>query len=368
MPLWGSRSSHEESEKQVQVAKLDVSHHAFSSVFDEKEAKRIERMAESLSDDAPPFAAPYLKKAAPAVGIFVAGAEAAGPYIFQAGVGVYAVMSKLPTNALTGLWGLGICFYGGRYAAAIAAIEAFSATGGAQTMKCLHDIKNQAILIMKANAEDNKKDEDRDGVADVDQIEAKELAHRKMALVLKTVDPEVLSQAFGGLWAGYMGVLAVLKFKFAQTVALAHSIGDNLRPIAAKFFGPTILSLTPKDYRRWVNPAINFGCKMIAGYLAWKIQRVISTVQSGVSGGLIAARAALALMRARRLLTIADDETMLDEAAGYSLAAGGVYYQLVKGGPVPFMLKPIFWPMDIVEWWLQWSVTWMSTVSPDDKK
>lgn len=363
MPFWGSRST----KPQEEPATLAVSHSAYASVFDQKEAARIERMAESLSADAPPFAAPYLKKAAPAIGIFVAGAEVVGPVVFQAGVGIYAIMSRLPTEALTGMWGLGICFYGGRYAAAIAAVEAFAATGGSQTLKCLQDIKDQFVLIMKANAEDNKRDEDKDGIADVDQIESKQLAHRKMALFFKTVDPEVLSQAFGGLWVGYMGVLAVLKFKFAQTVALAHSIGDNLRPVAAKVFGPTIVALTPEDYRKWVSPAINFGCKVAAGYVAWRIQRVISTVQSGVSGGLIAARAGLALLRARRMISFQDGDTMLDEAAGYSLAAGGVYYQLVKGGPVPFWMSPIFWPMDLVEWWLQWSVTWMSAAVPDEK-
>jgi len=36
--------------------------------------------------------------------------------------------------------------------------------------------------LMKANAEDDKVDEDKDGVADIDQIEKRQLAARKMAL------------------------------------------------------------------------------------------------------------------------------------------------------------------------------------------
>merc|ERR1712232_955370 len=112
-------------------------------------------------------------------------------------------------------------------------------------------------------------------------------ATRKFALVMRTVNPEVLQRALGGLWAGYMGVLAVLKFKFAQTVALAHSISNSIRPFATKVFAPTLVHVVPKEYHRWINPLINFGCRLVAGTVAWRIQKTISTVECGMKGGLI---------------------------------------------------------------------------------
>lgn len=47
-----------------------------------------------------------------------------------------------------------------------------------------------------------------------------------------------------------MGVLVVLKFRFAKVIALAVSIGDNLRPLAAKVFGPALAFLMPKEYHQ----------------------------------------------------------------------------------------------------------------------
>eukprot|EP00927_Polykrikos_kofoidii_P078402 TRINITY_DN7522_c0_g1_i1.p2 TRINITY_DN7522_c0_g1~~TRINITY_DN7522_c0_g1_i1.p2 ORF type:complete len:377 (+),score=54.74 TRINITY_DN7522_c0_g1_i1:154-1131(+) len=311
------------------------------------------------SDVTPPWAAKQLKKFAPTIGIIGAFIELVGPIAFRTGSSIISFYNKLPKDAACVLWGLGLCFYGGRYTVSIAAMEAFRATGGTAVMDCVRDILNQAKIIQRANAIDDKEDKDGDGIADVDQTDAKTLARRKIALVLRTVDPEILQNALAGLWTGYMGVLAVLKFKFAKTVALAHSIGDSIRPMAGRMLGPTLVCLVPKDYHRWVNPMINFVCKLLASFVAWKIQRTISTVQTGVAGGLLAARSVLAMLQSRGYWSTPADKTIVDEIGGYSLAGCGIYFQIARGGlPLPFFVEPIFWPLDMVEWWIQWSVTW----------
>eukprot|EP00401_Gymnodinium_catenatum_P076597 CAMPEP_0117536374 /NCGR_PEP_ID=MMETSP0784-20121206/41420_1 /TAXON_ID=39447 /ORGANISM="" /LENGTH=338 /DNA_ID=CAMNT_0005332935 /DNA_START=25 /DNA_END=1040 /DNA_ORIENTATION=+ len=302
-------------------------------MVDRSEAARIERMCIELAEsDAPPWAAKYLKKAAPAIGILWSGATVAGPLLFKLGAGIYGIYGALPRQAITGLWGVGLCFYGGRYVVTFAAIEAFQAAGGSAMIDSVKDIVEQINDVKEADDLDNKEDANKDGVPDVDQMSSKALVRRKMALALKTVDPQVLTNAVGCLWTGYMGVLASLKFKFAQTVAFAHSIGDSFRPIAGKLLAPSLLSVTPPEYRRWVNPLINFGCKVVAGYIAWKVQRTISTVHCGVKGGLVAARSAIALMRDRGWFNTPDDKTLVDEVGGYSIAACGIYYQLLRNG------------------------------------
>lgn len=47
-----------------------------------------------------------------------------------------------------------------------------------------------------------------------------------------------------------MGVLVVLKFRFAKVVALAVSIGNHMRPIVAKVFGPALAFVIPRDYHQ----------------------------------------------------------------------------------------------------------------------
>jgi len=334
----------------------------YGSATSQREAERIERMAAALSHQAPPWAAQYLARAAPAIGVIGAGCEAAVPVLVRAGGALHAAYLRLPSTVARGLGGLGVSFFGGRYAVSIAAWEAFRSMGGSQAYMCARDLAEQAQAVWTANAADEEEDEDRNGVADVKELDAGRLATRKMALVLRTVDPETVARAVGGLWTAYVGVLTVLKFQFAKTVALAESIAENLRPAMAKVVGPTLIAVTPQDYHKWISPAVSLVCKLIAGAVAWKVKQLASTVQSGFCGGLIASRALIELMRQHRLVSVRDDETLLDEVAGWSIGACGIYVQLFKGGPVPSLLSPLLWPLDVLEAILRWNVTWMDAV------
>lgn len=71
-----------------------------------------------------------------------------------------------------------------------------------------------------------------------------------------------------------MGVLVVLKFRFAKVIALAVSIGNNLRPIVAKIFGPALSFVIPKDYHQ-------------ARVLFWVL---VGRLTGELSGGVIACR------------------------------------------------------------------------------
>jgi len=339
---------------------------AYGSASNEAEAARVERLALALVGKPPPWAAECLARASPALGVLTAGCRVAWPWLLQAGQGVWAAYRQLPKTVARGLGGLGMCFFGGRYAVSIAAIEAFRSMGGSQVYMYFKTLAEQAQAVWEAHVADEEKDEDADGVVDVQQVGPGQLATRKLALVLRTIDPEALSQALGGLWTAYMGVLAVLKFKFAQTVAFAHSIGESLRPTMAKVMAPTLVAMTPPEYRKWISPGINFLCKAIASFVAWKIQKLTSTVQSGFCGGMIASTALLALLRERKVIEFTDDQTFVDEVLGWSIGACGIYVQLFKGGPVPYFMSPLLWPLDIVERLLQWNVTWMST--PESKE
>ena len=47
-----------------------------------------------------------------------------------------------------------------------------------------------------------------------------------------------------------MGVLVVLKFRFAKVISLAVSIGNQMRPAVAKIFGPSLEIIIPKEYHQ----------------------------------------------------------------------------------------------------------------------
>jgi len=337
----------------------------FASPIDRKEAQRIERLALALSTKSPPWLAHYIEQLAPAFGVVGAGVEVVAPVAWKLFQTAWEIYKRLPKRAATCLYGVGICFFGGRYAVSIAAIEAFNATGGGQMIMWMEDLKEEAAKLWDASIKDDEVDADGDGTADVEQASAQDLALRKTKLFLRIADPEKISVAAGGLWAGYMGVLAALKFQFAKTVALAHSVGDAIRPPVSKVCAPLMLHLMPSDYHRWVNPAINFACKSIAMTIAWRIQYVMSTCHAGMKGGLIVSRVLFDVVRERGWMAASEDETVMDEVVGWSLAGCGIYHQLWLGGDCPFPLNVFMWPLDFLEIWLKWSVTYFAS---DDVK
>jgi hypothetical protein len=62
--------------------------------------------------------------------------------------------------------------------------------------------------------------------------------------------------------------------------------------------------------------------------IAWYIQRIISTVQSAINGGLMFSRAAMRFASKKGLVHIDPDDSFLDEIVGWTLALGGAYFQV----------------------------------------
>lgn len=330
----------------------------YGGLVDRREAERLERLAEGLSQQAPPWAAQYISKAAPVVGVCGAVSQAIGPRIYSFYVCLYRIYKRLPKNAASCLWGFGLCFFGGRYPLSLAVIEAWKLTGGSDVAMHLHTLKETVEEVQKAEARDSTQDANRDGVPDVDQESPRQMAARKVALWLRIADPGEVSEALRGVWSGYLGIIAALQTKFARTTALAHSIGESFRPAAAKILGPSALSLTPVEYRKWVSPGINYFCKFLAAAVAWRLQTTISTFQSGLAGGLLAARSGMALLQSAGYLAQGElGDTLSDEVVGWTLAAGGVYYQLVQGGTPPIIFAPVLWPLGFLESWLKLCVS-----------
>jgi len=92
--------------------------------------------------------------------------------------------------------------------------------------------------------------------------------------------------------------------------------------------------------------------------VAWRLQSTLSTFQSGLAGGLLAARSGFALLQSANMIAPGElGETMSDEVVGWTLAAGGVYYQLVQGGAAPIVFSLVLWPLGVLESWLKLCIT-----------
>ena len=91
---------------------------------------------------------------------------------------LHAIIKVMPWDLVQALVGLGLCFFGGKYCASIAAAEAFYLTGWARTRGALGQIYTEIVLVVDANEKDDKKDDDGDGVADVKQLGAQALVSK----------------------------------------------------------------------------------------------------------------------------------------------------------------------------------------------
>lgn len=329
--------------------------------------ERVAALLEGLEGKAPPKIAEYIKILKPViipfVNISITVFNIIGPLYVKAAVLIYNFINALPLELFRAFLGLGLCFFGGSYCASIAACEAFYALGWPQTRSYLVDVYDSAIQVYEANQKDELKDEDGDGVPDVKQIEAKELLDRKVKMAAKAIqDPQKLSAAIGGLWTGWLAVQGVLRIKFARTVSLAISCSQLVEIKVCQFSVPVLKEFVSKEFVHWLPVTINSFTRAFFVYLAWKLQEVVSAVQSGMRGGLMFSRSLLNFINNRGMkslwgLSLEEEHTYLDEVIGYAVAACGIFFQWHFGFAMPFPFNLVMFPMDCIEWYVRWSVT-----------
>jgi len=283
--------------------------------------------------------------------------------LFEVGWGI---QRRLPTNVLLMLAGVALCFFGGTYAAAIAAIEAFRQMGWARVRCDLAIVLREAQLIAAASEVDDEVDDDGDGRPDVADLPPAELAQRKVSLAMTTVkEPRRLQQAIGSLWAAYLAVIATLQLTFARTTALALGIVEMLRPTLVELVAPAVSAALGTSLGHWTQTLIEATFTFVAVVLAWMMQSVISALYSGMRGGRLFASALLALLEKRGLLEhlpfvttpFDPNESHVDEVLAYSLAAAGFMFQISTGFALPFPLNLLLFPLTIVEWFLRLQIT-----------
>ena len=264
---------------------------------------------------------------------------------------------NLPIDLAVAVFGLILCFFGGMFPLVLAAYEAFKISGWDTCRAAVGDLYSQFQTYRSASKVDDEKDDDNDGVADVDQIGAKDLVARKLGLALRSCDPNKVNDALGGLSQGCVGVVATLKFKHARTVALGVSIGNQLRKPAGMYIAPLLALAFPEEHRKWIPFTIDYLCKFAAVSIAWTVQSVISTVQCAIRGGLITSRALLRYANKKGVVKIDEEDTYVDEAVGWCLAFLGVSFQLMNGLSLPFPLNVLLIPFRMGEMYLRWAIS-----------
>ena len=153
-----------------------------------------------------------------------------------------------------------LVFFGGNFFTLCAAVEAYRIVGFDDTKLALGKLYRSYKVAREASAKDDELDEDGDGVADVKQIDKKELVLRKLGVVAKAVDPELVADAVSAINIGLMAVVATLRVKFAQQcVTLGVSVGDIAHNLASTHLEPVLFELVPQITKSGSRPPSSTG-------------------------------------------------------------------------------------------------------------
>ena len=173
-----------------------------------------------------------------------------------------------------------LVFFGGFFVVTVAMVEAFRHGGSDALFVNLNILREQIKVVEKANEEDNKVDEDGDGIPDVQEISSNQLATRKLRVALGAMDPFVVQSALANLWTATVSAAASVKIKFARTIALGVSIGNHLYRPVERYIIPLLENYTEKTYHKWYPPIFSYICRLIGASIAFQIQRVLSVSES----------------------------------------------------------------------------------------
>ncbi|CAE8727020.1 unnamed protein product [Polarella glacialis] len=318
---------------------------------------RLVKLIEEVGEKAPANLRPHIRTAAPYLATVWVYFTMALPYVIQGIQITQELLAKLPEKILWAFVGFLVCFFGGVFPATIAAVEAWQLCGGKEALVHVAELWNEFQKVQDASKKDDDADADKDGKADVSEMTPQQLVQRKIAVAMMTVEPERISTAVGGLYIGWVGVLAILKIQFAKTVTLGEIIGGAIYKPASKF-EPMIETMVPQEYSKWVPVGLRWTIKLMAISTAWMIQRVISAIHSSIRGGLMFGKYLVDYLHETGYLKAETKDTYIDEAIGWGVAFLGFLTQCAFGFHVPFLFNIFLWPLQLVEAIVVYSVAY----------
>lgn len=288
-------------------------------------------------------------------------ATAITPVVILYTQNAYAFYKSLPEDQLQLIVGAIMCFFGGVYPALFAAIEA-AKHGGMDTLtKAFSDLSEEALVVIEASKKDDAKDEDNNGVKDVQELDSKQLILRKANLVLTKMNPEKVNYAMASIYKVWLSVMAVLSIQFARTIALSVSISNFLN-VPMQHAHPFLKTLVPSEYHRWIPIVSGWVTKSIAMSFAFYLQSIITAFTSALTGALIMSRATLKIMSTKGytlggLIPTDHKDTLIDEVTSYGLAFLGFTFQWKMNFSIPFPFNLFLVPVQFLENCIRWSIT-----------
>lgn len=246
------------------------------------------------------------------------------------------------------LIGLVLCFFGGSFTMLIAVVETVRVV-------CWEDIQH-SYAILKRNydiaAEESRKDDmidaDGNGIADVLEMERKELVSRKVQIFVKSVDVNEVHTAGRTLLAAFFSVIAALRVRVARALALASSLTKTARESVQ--LEKTLEENLPADQKKWSPLIADAVFNGLTVAIAFVLRASEGYIHSAVRGASIFVKSALKLAQEKQL--VEPELTMESHKARVLVAVVavvGFLWQVVKHGTLPLPIRILLFPLTSLE-------------------
>lgn len=247
-------------------------------------------------------------------------------------------------------YGLVLVFFGGVFMTLVSAIEAGQIFGWPKIARSLKALRRQWKEASVAFERDNQRDDDGDGVRDVDSLSTQELAARRFAVLLRAVDPDQVAAAAEGLTAAWVAILATLRVKFAKAITFGTAIGNLLTNVLGGSLTTALESVVPDDYDRWVPVLVRYGLRYIGVSVAWFLLRITTSAYSAMRGSQL-----FLVGLCGYLLKHGYMESKIGERHPVWLGSWGIiacfgwWWQISRGFSLPLPFNLLLLPFTIVE-------------------
>jgi len=249
---------------------------------------------------------------------------------------------------LPGIIGLLMIMYGGSLTFLIAAVEAYRLSGWDLTRKCINDLYRNYRDVVEADTDDDnnlRKKDPKDGKSLEDRMTDEEYLTHKVNLMLAVVKPQQVIDAVSGLSAGFCGVVAALKIKFAEYAFLGTAIAQMFETVFNELILEDLEDTMGDKHKEWAKIIINYTCRGVGMWVAYTFSSIDFAFHSSLRGAHL-------VMYTAAEITGRKFNSLEVEVVKICLGILGFVKQVAAGFAMPFVLKFLLWPFLVADWFL----------------